>query len=85
MIRAYAKKLMFRGENRISFNIFDESTQTFEAKSYAFATPAIAAHLHRWRGYRVKFNDDPEYPQILEHTEEVVLPKPATKRTTAQP
>lgn len=84
VIRAYAKKLMFRGENRISFNIFGESTQTFEAKFYAFAMLAIAAQLHRWHGYRVKFNDDPNYPQILEHIEEVVLPKPAAKRRTAQ-
>ena len=58
---------MFRGENRISFNIFSESTQTFEAKFYAFAT--MSTDLHRWHGYRVRFNDDPYYPQILERIE----------------
>lgn len=58
VIRPYAKKIMFRGENRISFNIFIEGTQTFEEKFYAFAMPAIAADLHRWHGYRVRFNGD---------------------------
>lgn len=79
VIRPYAKKVMFRGENRISFNIFGESTQTFEAKFYAFATPAMAAELHRWHGYRVRLNDDPNYPQILERIEEVLLPTSAAK------
>jgi len=78
VIRPYAKKLMFRGENRISFNIFVESTQTYEAKFYAFATPAMAMELHRWHGYRVRFNVDPNYPQILERIEEVLLPKSGT-------
>jgi ribonuclease HI len=79
VIRPYAKKIMFRGENRISFNIFVEGTQTYDAKFYAFATPAMAAELHRWHGYRVRFNDDPNYPQILENIEEVLLPKSAAK------
>lgn len=85
VIRPYAKKVMFRGENRISFNIFVESTQTYEAKFYAFATPMMSADLHRWHGYRVRFNDDPNYPQILERTEEVLLPKSTAKGTTVQP
>jgi hypothetical protein len=65
---------MFRQENRISFDIFVETTHTYEAKFYAFATPAMALELHRWHGYRVRFNDDPNYPQILERIEEVLLP-----------
>ena len=77
VIRPYAEKVMFRGENRISFNIFSESTQTFEAKFYAFAT--MSTDLHRWHGYRVRFNDDPNYPQILERIEELLLPTSAAK------
>lgn len=85
VIRPYAKKVMFRGENRISFNIFVEGTQTYEAKFYAFATHVMAADLHRWHGYRVRFNNDPNYPQILERNEEVLLPKSTAKGNTAQP
>jgi ribonuclease HI len=85
VIRPYAKKVMFRRENRISFNTFVERTQSYEAKFYAFATPAMAADLHRWHGYRVRFNDDPNYPQIVERIEEVLLPKSTANENTAQP
>jgi ribonuclease HI len=85
VIRPYAKKVMFRGENRISFNIFVEGRQSFEAKFYAFATPAMAAELHRWHGYRVRFNDDPNYPRVLEHIEEILLPKSTAKGKNIQP
>jgi ribonuclease HI len=85
VIRPYVKKIMFRGENRVSFNIFVEGTQTYEAKFYAFATPGMSADLHRWHGYRVRFNDDPNYPQILERIEEVLLPKSTPKGKTVQP
>jgi ribonuclease HI len=85
VIRPYAKKIMFRGENRISFNIFVEVTETYESKFYVFATPAMAADLHRGHGYRVRFNDDPNYPRILERIEEVLLPKSAASGKTGQP
>jgi len=51
-------------------------SQTFVESCYAFATTALAAGLHRQHGYRVRFNDNPKYPQILEIVEEVPLPKP---------
>ncbi len=35
----------------------------------------MSYELHRWHGYRVKFNDNPRYPQILECKEEVVIPR----------
>ena len=85
MIRPYAKKVMFRGENRISFNIFVEGAQTYEAKFYAFATPAMSTDLHRWHGYRVRFNTDLNYPQILECLEEVPLPKSMVRQNSTQP
>jgi hypothetical protein len=76
---------MFRGENRISFNIFVEGSQTYEAKFYAFTTPTMSADLHRWHCYRVRFNDDPNYPRILERIEEVLLPKSIAKGKNIQP
>jgi hypothetical protein len=45
----------------------------------------MSADLRRWHGYRVRFNDDPNYPQILERAEEVLLPKSNAKGTTVQP
>jgi ribonuclease HI len=75
IIRPYAKKPIFKGkEERISFNVFDEVKQTYESKFYAFTTSMMAFDLHRWHGYRVQFNDNPKYPQILECKEEVAVP-----------
>lgn len=85
VIRPYVKKIMFQGENRISFNIFVEDRRSFEAKYYAFATPATAAELHRGHGYRVRFNDDPNYPQILEHIEEILFPQSTAKEKNIRP
>lgn len=62
-------------ENRFVFEIFDESTQTYISKHHAYCTPEIGARLHRQRGFRVRMNDNPKYPQILEVIEEVPLPK----------
>ena len=74
IIRPYAKKPVLKGEERISFNMFDEVTQTYESKFYASTTSLMAFDLHSWRGWRVQFNDNPKYPQILECKEEVALP-----------
>ena len=84
VIRPYAKKIMFKNENRISFNIFDEVTQTYAAKFYAFATPAIAADLHRGHGWKVQFNAEPQYPQIVSFIGEVPLPKPRSLRKSSK-
>lgn len=75
IIRPYAKKIALKGEERISFDVFDELTQTYTSKFYAFATSVISYGLHRWHGYRVWFNDNPKYPQIVGCTEEVTVPR----------
>lgn len=75
VIRPYAKKPIFKGkEERVSFNVFDEGKQTYESKFYAFTTSLMAFDLHRWHGYRVQFNDNPKYPQILQCKGEVAVP-----------
>lgn len=76
VIRPYRKNLLGHGEEKIRFDIFSEATQTYVESCFAFATTALAAELHRQHGYRVRFNDNPKYPQILELVEEVPLPKP---------
>jgi ribonuclease HI len=79
VIRPYAKKIVVKGENRISFNCYDESTQTYHSKFYAFAPPLLSAELHRGNGHRVEFNAEPKYPQILRRIEGVQLPPPPKK------
>jgi len=86
VVRPYVKKIMHKGENRISFNIFDEATQTYASKFYAFAEPLLSAELHKGNGHRVRFNSDANYPQFIERIEGVQLPKPPSKsRQIAQP
>jgi ribonuclease HI len=80
VIRPYVKKVMHGGDNRISFNIFDEETRTYLSKFYAFANPLLSAELHRGNGHRVRFNSDPRFPQFLERIEGVQLPMPERKR-----
>jgi ribonuclease HI len=79
VVRPYAKKVMHKRDNRISFNIFDETSQTYAGKSYAFADPVLSVALHKGNGHRVRFNSDPKFPQFLERIEGVELPKPARK------
>jgi ribonuclease HI len=81
VIRPFTKRVMPRtkGENRIKFDVFSEEQQAFVAKHYAFCSPELAYELHSHHGYRVKCNDNPNYPQIIDMLGEVPLPK-ITKR-----
>jgi ribonuclease HI len=86
VVRPYVKKMMYKGENRISFNIFDEQTKTYSGKFFAFAPPFLSSELHKGNGHRVRFNSDPKNPHFLERIEGVELPKPTRKkRHVAQP
>ncbi len=76
IIRPYRKNLLGKGEEKVRFDILREESQMYVESCYAFATTALAAELHRQHGYRVRFSDNPNYPQILEIVEEVPLPKP---------
>lgn len=80
VVRPYVKKVMRRGENRISFNVFDEATQVYADKFYAFAEPTLSTELHNGNGHRVRFNFDSNYPQFAERIEGVQLPRPLPKR-----
>ena len=52
-------------ENWFVVEIFDESTSTYTAKHAAYCSPEIGVQLHRRRGFRIRMNDNPKYPQIL--------------------
>jgi len=80
VIRPYAKKPVFGGENRISFNCYDESAQTYHSKFYAFADALLSVELHKGNGHRVEFNCEPKYPQILRRIKGVQLRKPYSKK-----
>lgn len=80
VIRPYVKKIMHKGENRISFNVFDEVTQSYSNKFFAFCPPLLGAELHTGNGHRVRFNSDPKYPQFLERIDGIQLPKPLRKK-----
>ena len=73
-------------ENRFVFEVFDETTSTIMSKHFAYCIPVTGGQLHRQRGFRVRMNDNTDYPQILEVIEEVPLPKAErkTKRSVAQ-
>jgi ribonuclease HI len=81
VIRPYVKKIMHQGVHRISFNIFDDGSQTYNGKYFAFAEKVLGAELHMGNGHRVRFNLDPNHPRILERIEEVLLPKSSGRRT----
>jgi hypothetical protein len=75
---------MYKGENRISFNVFDEQTNTYSGKFFAFALPLLSSELHKGNGHRVRFNSDSNNPHFLERIEGVELPK-STQRSRAVP
>jgi ribonuclease HI len=82
VIRPYRKNMLGDGEEKIRIDIFAEDTQSYANSCYAFAPTNLAAELHRQHGYRVRFNDNPKYPQILELVEEVPLPKRPALRSS---
>ena len=77
VIRPYKKSLAGKSENRVRFDVFSEDSGTYTQSCYAFASPALAEELHRQHGYRVRFSDSPNYPQIKEIVEEVAIPNRA--------
>ena len=81
VIRIVGSKTVGRTrENRFVFEVFDEKTSTYISKHFAYCTPVTGAELHRQRGFRVRMNDNADYPQILEVIEEVPLPKTERKK-----
>jgi ribonuclease HI len=82
VIRPYRKKPYSGREEKVSFHLFDESTQEHGGKFFAYADPALSVELHRGNGYRIRFNSDPKFPQIIEIVETVQLPKPVRKKKT---
>ena len=83
VIRPYKKNPRPKREEKVSFHIFDEATQSYVGKFYAYAEPSLSAQLHRGNGHKVLFNSDPKFPRILERIEGVPLPRPSRKKKAA--
>jgi len=79
VIRPYRKNILAKGEEKVRFDIFSEDTQGYVESCYAFASMHLAAELHRQHVYRVRFNENPKYPQVLEILEEVSVPNTAQR------
>jgi hypothetical protein len=58
-------------EEKIRFDCFCEKSLSYTESCYAFATTDLPAESHRQHGYRVQFNENVKYPQILKIVEEV--------------
>jgi ribonuclease HI len=66
IVRIYRSALIRKTDHKVYFDVFDAQLDTFVEKSTAYVSAGIAAELHRGHTYRVRFNSDPKYPQIVE-------------------
>ncbi len=58
-------------QNKVWFHVFEENTHTYSGCFYAWASANLAFALHKPHHYKVRFNSNQRYPQILEVVEEV--------------
>jgi ribonuclease HI len=66
-IRVYRKefkKTASKKEYKIIFDLFSEEKNSYTAKHFAYASPAIERKLNRSHRYHVQFNENPKYPII---------------------
>lgn len=73
VIRPYRKTGPIKAENKIRFDLLDEVRGEYTAKHYAYASDLLTIELTRQGLFRVKFNDTPRYPQIVEIIETLLL------------
>lgn len=83
VVRIVGSKTVGRtGESRFVFEVFDDKARTHISKHFAHCAPITGCQLHRQRGFRVRMNDNVDYPEMLEVLEEVPLPKARTNDKT---
>jgi ribonuclease HI len=83
MVRAYRKSPMKNRSLKIRFDLISDDGLDYVESCFAYASPELTFDLHSANGYRVRFNDDPMHPQIVEILEKVELPK--KREETAPP
>jgi len=85
-IRVYGSRVVGKAkENRIKFELYDEASNQYSAKHFAYAQPNVGGELHRQRAFRVEMNDNPKYPQVLRVLEEIPLPSARKKPVSRYP
>ena len=62
-IHVYRSQTIRKEHHRIFFDLFDPDCGQFNRKCRAYVVGALKGDLHRHHCYRVKFNDEPRYPQ----------------------
>jgi ribonuclease HI len=80
VIRVYRKNAPSKADNKIRFDLLDEVKREYTKSYYAYTNDLLALDLSRQGLFRVRFNNTPRYPQILEIIETMLLGR-ATPRT----
>jgi ribonuclease HI len=70
-IRIYRSGIIGKKSHKITFDLYDKSSERYTEKCYAYAEIDIVAQLRRQHCYRMRFNSDPKHPVIEEVIEEI--------------
>lgn len=62
IIRVYAHAIAGKDECKVKFTVYSDAERTFMQKHVAYAVYADSVKIHRHRCYKVRFNDNPQYP-----------------------
>ena len=63
-IRIYRSGMSRKIAHKLIFDVFDELTNSYTHKRFAYAEADTAARLHRKHCYKVRFNRDAKHPTI---------------------
>jgi ribonuclease HI len=74
IVHIYRSALLRKTDHKIYFDVFDAGAQVYAEKCTAYVSVDIVGELHRGHTYRVRFNSDPKYPQIVEVFGELPTP-----------
>jgi ribonuclease HI len=68
IIRVYTHTVAGKADCKVSFTVFSEQEKKFAQKQVAYVTGNNIGEIHRHRCYRVRFNENPNYPifEIIE-------------------
>jgi|ERR1700688_1892919 len=71
-IRIYRSGMVGKNDHKIYFELYSEGEKKLTEKYKAYASPNVAAGLHRSHWYKVQFNDNPSCPTIEAVVQEAV-------------
>lgn len=62
IIRVYAHTVSGKDDCKVSFTVYSETEGTFTKKHVAYTARSDRGEIHRHRCYKVRFNDNPNFP-----------------------